>query len=156
VKSPLQSQVVTYDIWTAAFTGNTEALKQALVNSADLNAKNPQSGATLLTTAAVMGHTKAVAMLLEHGADINARSNDGGTALHAAAFFGNAETVKLLLEKGADTTLKNNDGTTPLDATRVDWQLTQFIAGILQIEVDEVEVKVGRAEVAKLLIGQKK
>ena len=151
VKLTSESQVVTNDIWTAAFTGNTGALKQALTDGADANARNLQSGATLLITAAVAGHTKAVATLLEHGADINARGQDGGTALHAAAFFGHVETVKLLLEKGADTTLRNNDGTTPLDATKVDWELTQFIAGMLQIKVDETEVKTGRTEVAKLL-----
>ncbi len=156
VKLASASQVVTNDIWTAAFTGNTEALKQALTDGADVNARNLQSGATLLITAAVAGHTEAVAALLEHGADINARGRDGGTALHAAAFFGHAETVKLLLQKDADTTIQNNDGTMPLDATKVDWELTQFVAGMLQIKVDEAEVKAGRAEVVKLLAGAKK
>ncbi len=156
VKLASASQVVTNDIWTAAFTGNTEALKQALTDGADVNARNLQSGATLLITAAVAGHTEAVAALLEHGADINARGRDGGTALHAAAFFGHAETVKLLLQKDADTTIQNNDGATPLEATKVDWELTQFVAGMLQIKVDETEVKAGRAEVMKLLAGEKK
>lgn len=156
VKLASESQVGTNDIWAAAFTGNTEALKQALADGADVNARNLQSGATLLITAAVAGHTKAVATLLEQGADINARDRDGGTALHAAAFFGHAETVKLLLKKGADTTLQNNDGATPLDTTKVDWELTQFVAGMLQIKVDETEVKAGRAEVMKLLTGEKK
>ncbi len=156
VKLASESQVGTNDIWAAAFTGNTEALKQALADGADVNARNLQSGATLLITAAVAGHTKAVATLLEQGADINARDRDGGTALHAAAFFGHAETVKLLLKKGADTTLQNNDGATPLDTTKVDWELTQFVAGMLQIKVDETEVKAGRAEVMKLLAGEKK
>ncbi len=156
VTPPSESGAVIGDIWAAAFTGNTEALKQALADGADPNAINLEFGSTLLSTAAVMGHTAAVAMLLEHGADINAKSRDGGTALHAAAFFGHTEAVKLLLEKGADTTIRDNEGMTPLDATKVDWQLTQFIAGILQIEVDEAEVKAGRAEVVKLLTGQKK
>lgn len=156
VKLASESQVVTNDIWAAAFTGNTKALKQALTDGADVNARNLQSGATLLITAAVAGHTKAVATLLEHGADINARGRDGGTALHAAAFFGHTETVKLLLQKGADTNIQNNDGATPLDTTKVDWELTQFVAGMLQIKVDEAEVKAGRAEVMKLLTGEKK
>ena len=151
VKLSSESHAVTNDIWSAAFTGNTEALKQALTDGADVNVINSASGATLLSTAAVMGHTKAVAILLEHGADINAKSRDGGTALHTAAFFGRIETAKLLLEKGADTTLQNNDGVTPLDATNVDWQFTQFVASLLQITVEEAEVKAGRAEIAKLL-----
>lgn len=156
VKLASESQVVTDDIWTAAFTGNTEALKQALTDGAEVNARNLQSGATPLITAAVAGHTKAVATLLEHGADINARGQDGGTALHAAAFFGHTETVKLLLEKGADTNIRSNDGATPLDTTKVDWELTQFVAGMLQMKVNEAEVKAGRAEVMKLLTGEKK
>lgn len=156
VEPPVESGAVIGDIWAAAFTGNTEALKQALADGADPNAMNMEFGSTLLSTTALMGHTAAVTMLLERGADINAKSRDGGTALHAAAFFGHAETAKLLLEKGADTTIKDNQGMTPLDVTKVDWELTQFVAGMLQIEVDEAEVKAGRAEVVKLLTGQKK
>lgn len=156
VEPPSESGAVIGDIWAAAFTGNTEALKQALADGADPNAMHMEFGSTLLSTTALMGHTTAVAMLLERGADINARSRDGGTALHAAAFFGHAETAKLLLEKGADTTIQDSQGATPLEATKVDWQLTQFVAGMLQIEVDETEVKAGRAEVVKLLTGQKK
>ena len=156
VEPPSESGAVIGDIWAAAFTGNTEALKQALADGADPNVMNMEFGSTLLSTTALMGHTAAVAMLLEHGADINAKSRDGGTALHAAAFFGHAETAKLLLEKGADTTIQDSQGATPLEATKVDWQLTQFVAGMLQIEMDEAEVKAGRAEVAKLLTGQKK
>ena len=151
VKPPAESGTVIGDIWAAAFTGNTEALKQALADGADVNARNLEFGSTLLSTTAVMGHTAAVRMLLEHGADINARNRDGGAALHAAAFLGHAETVKLLLENGADTTLRDNEGTTPLDAAKVDWELTQFVAGILQIKVDEAEVKAGRTEVIKLI-----
>ena len=156
VKPPSARHAGTHDIWAAAFTGNTEALKQALGAGADANARNLEFGSTLLITAAVTGHTKTVAMLLEHGADINARSRDGGTALHAAAFLGHPETVKLLLENGADTSIKDNEGAIPLDTAKVDWQLTQFVAGLLQIKVDEAEVKAGRAEVIKLLTGRKK
>ena len=156
VKPPAESGTAIGDIWAAAFTGNTEALKQAIADGADVNARNLEFGSTLLSTTAVMGHTAAVRMLLEHDADINARNRDGGTALHAAAFLGHAETVKLLLENGADTTLRDNEGTTPLDAAKVDWELTQFVAGILQIKVDEAEVKAGRTEVIQLITDHNK
>ena len=135
----------------AAFTGNIAAMKQMLADGADPNTKDPQSGSTLLATAALMGHTKIVALLLEHGADVNVRSRDGGTALHAAAFLGRAETVKLLLEHGADATLKNGMGSTAIDGAKLDWTFTKGILGMLQIEVDEAEVKAGRAEVIKLI-----
>ena len=140
----------------AAFIGDPEAVKQALVGGADPNMGDPQSGSTLLATAALMGHTKVVALLLEHGADVNVRSKDGGTALHAAAFLGRAETVKLLLEKGADTTLRNNMGGTAIEGAKLNWLITKGILGMLKLEVDEAEVKAGRAKVIKLLEGQNK
>lgn len=140
----------------AAFTGDLEALRQALADGADPNTKDPQSGSTLLATAALMGHTEVVSLLLKHGADVNAKSRDGGTPLHASAFLGRAETVKLLLEKGADTTLRNNMGGTPIEGAELDWMITEGILGMLKLEVDEAEVKAGRAEVIKLLEGQNK
>ena len=135
----------------AAFTGDIDSLKQALVNKVDPNTRDPQSGSTLLATAALMGHTEVVALLLKHGADVNAKSRDGGTALHAAAFLGRVKTVKLLLEKGADTTLRNNTGSTAIEGAKLNWLMTKGIIGMLQIEVDEAEVKAGRAEVVKLI-----
>ena len=141
---------------TAAFIGDLKAVKQALADGADSNAKDPQSGSTVLANASLMGHTKVVALLLKNGADVNARSRDGGTALHAAAFLGRVETVKLLLEKGADTSFRNNMGGTAIDGAKLDWTFTKGIIGMLQLEVDEKEVKAGRAEVIKLLEGQNK
>ncbi len=141
------------DLWLseAAFTGDLEALRQALTDGADPNTKDPQSGSTLLATAALMGHTEVVGLLLEHGADVNARSRDGGTALHAAAFLGRAEIVKHLLDKGADTTLRNNMGGTPIEGAELNWLITKGILGMLKLEVDEAAVKAGRAEVIKLI-----
>ena len=160
---PSNSENNSEDLWAAsrtsssqrlsaaAFTGDVAAMKQALTDGADPNTKDPQSGSTLLATAALMGHTEVVALLLQHGADIDARSQDGGTALHAAAFLGRAETVKLLLDKGADTTLQSNMGGTAIEGAKLNWLITKGILAMLKLEVNEVEVKAGRAEVIKLL-----
>ena len=141
----------TNDLPSAVFIGDLAAVKRALTDGADSNAQDPQSGSTMLSIAALMGHTEIVALLLEHGADVNAKSRDGGTALHAAAFLGRVETVKLLLEKGADTTLENNMGSTAIEGAKLNWLITKGIIGMLQIEVDEAEVKAGRTEVIRLL-----
>jgi len=139
------------DLPGAVFIGDLAAVKRALTDGADPNAQDPQSGSTVLSIASLMGHTEIVALLLERGADVNAKSRDGGTALHAAAFLGRAEAVKLLLEKGADTTLRNNMGSIAIDGAKLDWAFTKGIIAMLQIEVDEAEIKAGRAEVIKLI-----
>ena len=135
----------------AVFIGNLAAVKQALTDGADPNAQDPQSGSTMLSIAALMGHTEIVTVLLKHGADVNAKSRDGSTALHAAAFLGRAETTELLLEKGADTTLRNNMGSTAIEGAKLNWLITKGILAMLQLEVDEAEVKAGRTEVIKLI-----
>lgn len=150
----VQNNSTALQLSGAAFTGDFTTLKQALADGADPNTMDPQSGSTLLATAALMGHTEIVALLLEHGADVNVRSRDGATALHTAAFLGRVETVKLLLEKGADVNLRNNVGSTAIDGARLDWTFSKGIIGMLQIEVDDAEVKAGRVEVIKLLEAQ--
>lgn len=142
------------DLSGAVFIGDLAAVKQALTDGANPNAQDPQSGSTMLATAALMGHTEVVALLLEHGADVNVKSRDGGTALHAAAFLGRVETVKLLLEKGANTTLRNNMGGIAIDGAKLDWAFAKGIIAMLQLEVDEAEVKAGRNKVIELLSGQ--
>lgn len=141
----------SHNLWKAAAAGDLSAIKDALGDSADLNALDSQFGITPLGWAALNGQTEAAKLLIEKGADVNAQNRDGATPLHSAAFLGRTETVKLLLEKGADTTLRSNDGTIPTDVARLNWQLTQFVVGLLQMEVDEAEVKAGRTEVIKLI-----
>jgi hypothetical protein len=117
----------------------------------DVNAKDSIFGATPLSLAALLGQTETVALLIEKGADVNARNEDGATPLHIAAFLGQYEIAELLIQSGADVNIKNNNGETPLDASAVDWETTQFIAGLLQIKVDEEEVKTGRTKIAAIL-----
>ncbi len=146
----------SYSMWKASADGNLAAIKEALDSGSDLSQLDPQYGIDPLGWAALNGQTAAVKLLLEKGANIHNRHKDGSTALHGAAFLGHIETVKLLLEKGADVNLRKPDSLTPLDAARVDWELTRFVIGLLQLKVDEAAVKAGRVKVVELLSSQDK
>ena len=139
------------DIWTAAGAGDLGAIKRVVEAGADTNAGDPLLGVTPLSWASLHGHTDAVDLLLNRDADVNVRNPDGATALHLAAFLGRAKTVDLLLNRDADVNARNHSGDTPMDLLSVDWGATQFIAGLLRIEIDEKEVETGRARVAELL-----
>lgn len=139
------------DIWLATATGNIEAVRTLLAD-ADVNQRNPDSGTTLLTFAALFGQTEIAALLLDAGADVNGRNyQNGSSALHAAAFLGQADVVQLLLEHGADIDAMSDDGGTPLAAAELDWPTTQYLAGMLQIPVQEEAVVAGKAKVVELL-----
>ena len=146
------AQKVPSGLWEAVFIGDLKAVKQAIADGTDVNARNPQSGDPLLFTASVMGHTDIIAFLLAKGADVNVRNRDGNTSLHAAAFLGRAEAAKLLLKHGIDIHVKNSSGGSAMDNTTLDWGITQTILNAIQIKVDRKEVEAGRAEIAKLIV----
>jgi hypothetical protein len=147
----------TVDIWTAAATGNIEAIKQHISAGTDLNAKELAGGSTPLIVAALLGQTEAARLLIENGANLNARNNDGITALHASAFFCRTETVKLLLNKGTDVNAKNIRAETPLDTVAAEWSqelegLYKWIAELLQLQLDIERIKTTRPKIASMLV----
>ncbi|MBG89679.1 MAG: glucan biosynthesis protein [Verrucomicrobiales bacterium] len=139
------------DVWTAARTGNLDAIQTYADEGGDLNAGDSSFGSTPLSIAALYGQKEATEALLEAGAEVNAQNKDGGTALHAAAFLGEAEIVKLLLESGADYKLKNQRGETAVNSLQAPWGITQWIAGMLQLKLDKEEVMEGRKQSARIL-----
>ena len=92
-----------------------------------------------------------VDILADAGADVNVQGADGATPLLVASFFGRTDTVKVLLEHGADKSIANNDGTTPLVAANADMALVDYIAGLLNLELDYNAVIQGKKAVASLL-----
>ncbi len=137
-------------IWDAAKNGDLAAIERHLQDEADINGIDLASGQTPLVWAALVGQLEAVNWLLQNGAAVNGRTKDGGTPLHAAAFLGRVQVAKLLLQHGADPEAKNNNGDTPRMALEVDWELTRYLAGLLQIELDARQVEGGRVEIAGL------
>ena len=138
------------NIWSAAKNGDLAAIERHLQDGADIDGIDPASGQTPLVWAALVGQFETVDWLLQNRAAVNGRTKDGGTPLHAAAFLGRVEVAKLLLQHGADLKAKNNNGDTPRAALAVDWELTRYLAGLLQIELNERQVEGGRVEIAGL------
>ena len=62
------------DIWTAANTGNIEAVKQAIANGADVNAKG-ELGETPLHNAVGKGLKEVAELLIANGAEVNAKND---------------------------------------------------------------------------------
>jgi hypothetical protein len=137
-------------IWSAARSGDVDAINRHLVRGSD--ASQPDAaGLTPLSWAALLGQAKAAEALIDSGADVHATDNDGTTALHCAAFMGETAMVRLLVKSGANINAISDDGGTPLSATETDDITTQFIAGLLQIPVDEKKVTAGRIEIGEFL-----
>ncbi|MBN2329925.1 MAG: acyltransferase family protein [Candidatus Omnitrophica bacterium] len=139
------------DIWTAVSDGNVDALNWYIANGADLNMREPANESTLLIAAAFFGRAEMLELLIQHGANINGLNRDGSTALHTAAFMGHTECAERLIQNGANIHIRNVYGQTPIETLATDWNTTQFIASILQVELDREKVEAGRKEIATLL-----
>lgn len=102
-----------------AIRSNDGAKARRLVEQgADINARDPETGRTVLTLAIVHYLNDSAGGLLERGADINARDTSGMTPLMCAAMWGNVEGVKLLLAFHADVNATDLNGTTALQWAR--------------------------------------
>lgn len=121
--------------------------------SRDINALD-SFGVTSLSRAAMRGELATVEDLVERGAKVNAANADGNTPLHAAAFFGRSEVVAFLLESGADARLMNAKGETALDAARAPRVAVEWVADILDMEVDMEAVNEGHKVIMPMLAAE--
>ncbi|QDV82164.1 acyltransferase family protein [Planctomycetes bacterium TBK1r] len=101
--------------------------------------------------AAALGKTDRLAGLLDEGVDVDSRNHDGVTPLMVAALFGRPEAAELLIDRGADSTIKGNKGETVRDLLKVDQGTTQWIGGMIGVEVDSSAMDEGRHEIAAIL-----
>jgi ankyrin repeat protein len=142
-------------LWSAAKAGDLAKLKAGLAKGADANGHDTM-GITPLSWAAMAGQAEAAKLLIEQGVNVNGKNRDGNVPLHGAAFLGQLEIVKLLIRHKADVNLRSDKGETPLDTVAAEWNdelqgITQFIAGILKLEVDVERVKAARPKIAEIL-----
>ena len=90
------------DIWEAARTGNTEAVKQHLAAGTDVNAKE-EDGGTPLLHAVGNGRREIIELLIAEGADVNAKIYDGRTSLDLTIQNKHPEIADLLRKHGGKT-----------------------------------------------------
>ena len=144
-------EIAKDDVWTAVLIGDAGAVKNHLAVGFNANTPHPDLNATPLVLAVVAGSADTAQVLIDQGAKLDARGDDGSTALHAAALFGRTAVAKVLLDRGANAKIMNFQGVTPLDNARVDWPTTQYIAQLLQIQLQEDVAVEGKKAIEAML-----
>lgn len=139
------------DIWAAAATGETTALRARLAEGVDVDAPDPIGAATPLAIAANFGQVEAIRILLEAGANPNAQNGNGSTASMGAAFFGRPDCLEVLLDAGADPSIADENGTTTVTALFVPWEITKAIADAVMIPLDKNTLDDGRKQCGQIL-----
>ena len=100
------------DIWTAAQTGNIEAVKQHLADGVDVNSKN-DIGRTPLDVAIAFKQSPIADLLRQHSGKTRDELK-AAESIVAAIRLGNIEAIKQHLAAGTDVNAKNEWGGTPL------------------------------------------
>ncbi len=98
----------------AVVRGDAAAARSMLDQGADIESKDPGSGASPLHYAVMKGRMEIVDLLLARGADVNSRTRNGTTPLHTAALYSRREVAARLIEKRADLNAVSASGATPL------------------------------------------
>jgi len=100
------------DIWTAAQTGNIEAVKQNLADGVDVNSKS-DIGRTPLDVAIAFKQSLITDLLRKYGGKTRDELK-AAESIEAAAELGNIEAVKQHLDDGTEVNAKDVTGRTPL------------------------------------------
>jgi len=92
------------------FFGGGAVLKIFMANGADLNEKDPVSGAGLLHMAILFNNGSAADLLIDAGADVNMKDKSGATPLFSAVSKNNFRAFEKMLLRGGDPNAKNTNG----------------------------------------------
>lgn len=93
----------------AAENGDLPTLA-SMLETVDVDARDPYDGYSALTIASEEGRLEIVQYLVRHGANFHQRDSVGRTALFAAAVADKARVVTYLVDKGADPRIVDNEG----------------------------------------------
>ncbi len=103
------------DLYSAAYYGNAEVVRELLASGADFNWRHPQGGASALYVACEFGHCDAARALLDAGAAVDFARDDGATPLSKnCQEGGHFDIVELVLHAGAKVDRFDGNGMTAL------------------------------------------
>jgi len=114
VKPSQAARAVTGSLHEAVAKGEYTAALKMVEQGADIEAKDPGAGASVLHYAVMRGRMPVIDVLLSRGADVNSRTRMGTTPLHTAALYARVEVAELLIDAGADVNAVSTSGVTPL------------------------------------------
>jgi ankyrin repeat protein len=102
--------------------GQHQIAELLLAHGAEVNAPDPYSFRTPMSTAAMSDKIELAELLLTHGADPcqSDACEEGMTPLHCAAEFRSSALVERLLSLGVDPNIRDNFGHTPLHSVARD------------------------------------
>lgn len=96
------------DIHEVCENGNTDLLKEHILNGADINVVINYRGWTPLHVACRYGRVKCVQILIQVGANVNVVNYSNRPPLHFACEYGHVGCAELLIQAGANVNFKSN------------------------------------------------
>lgn len=123
------ARVVARSLHEAVVGGDYDETARLLDQGANIEAKDPGSGASPLHYAVMKGRMKIIDLLLSRGADVNSRTRNGTTPLHTAALYARKEVAERLLEAKADVNARSQSGATALAlaAAAKNWPIVEML-----------------------------